>query len=58
MDYSAFKDEYWEFFNPLDDDDSVTMTAAQHARAAAALCLSFDTAIDAEGVGPHGSTDG
>jgi hypothetical protein len=30
-----FTDEYWQFFNPLDDDDAVTMDTTQHARAAA-----------------------
>jgi hypothetical protein len=58
MDHSAFTDEYWEFFNPLDDDDAVTMDPAQHARAAAAVCLAVGTAIDAEGPGPHGSIAG
>jgi hypothetical protein len=58
MDHSAFTDEYWEFFNPLDDDDSVTMATAQNARAAAALCLDVGTAIDADGPGPHGSIAG
>jgi hypothetical protein len=29
MDHSAFPDEYWKLFNPLDDDDSVTMDSAQ-----------------------------
>jgi hypothetical protein len=29
-DHSAFPDEYWEFFNPLDDDDdAVTIDSAQ-----------------------------
>jgi hypothetical protein len=28
MDHSAFPDEFWEFFNPLDDDDAVTMDSA------------------------------
>jgi hypothetical protein len=37
MVHSAFPDEYWEFFNPLDDDDAVTMDSAQNARAAAAV---------------------
>jgi hypothetical protein len=37
MGHSAFTDEYWEFFNPLGDDDAVTMDSAQHARAAAAV---------------------
>jgi hypothetical protein len=27
-DHSAFPDEYCELFNPLDDDDSVTMVSA------------------------------
>jgi hypothetical protein len=27
-DHSAFPDEYWELFNPLDDDDSVAMDSA------------------------------
>jgi hypothetical protein len=58
MDHSAFPDEYWEFFNPLDDDDAVTMDSAQHARAAAAVCLAVGTAIDADGPGPHGSIAG
>lgn len=58
MDHSAFTDEYWEFFNPLDDDDYVTMATAQNARAAAALCLDVGTAIDADGPGPHGSIAG
>jgi hypothetical protein len=34
MHYSVFTDAYWQFFNPLDDDDAVTDTP-QHARAAA-----------------------
>jgi hypothetical protein len=51
MDHLAFTDEYWEFFNPLDDDDAVTMDSAQHARAAAAVCL-------AVGTGPHRSIAG
>jgi hypothetical protein len=34
MHYSVFTDWYW-FFNPLDDDDAVTMDTPQHARAAA-----------------------
>jgi Plant transposon protein len=58
MDHSAFTDEYWKFFNPLDDDDAVTMDSAQHARAAAAVCLAVGTAIDADGPGPHGSIAG
>jgi hypothetical protein len=35
MHYSVFTDEYWQFFNPLDDDDAVTMDTPQYARAAA-----------------------
>jgi hypothetical protein len=35
MHHSVFTDEYWQCFNTLDDDDTVTMTTAQHARAAA-----------------------
>jgi hypothetical protein len=58
MDHSAFPDEHWEFFNPLDDDDAVTVDSAQHARAAAAVCLAVGTAIDADGPGPHGSITG
>jgi hypothetical protein len=58
MDHSAFIDEYWEFFNPLDDDDAVTMDSAQHTRAAAAVCLAVGTAIDADEQGPHGSIAG
>jgi hypothetical protein len=58
MDHSAFTDEYREFFNPLDDDDAVTMDSAQHARAAAAVCLAVGTAIDANGPGLHGSIAG
>jgi Plant transposon protein len=58
MDHSAFTDEYWEFFNPLDDDDAVTMDSAQHARAAAAVCFAVGTVIDADGLGPHGSIAG
>jgi hypothetical protein len=62
MDHSAFTDGYWEFFNPLDDDDAVTMDSAQHARAAAAVCLAVclavGTAIDADGPGRHGSIAG
>jgi hypothetical protein len=58
MDHSAFTDEYWEFFNPLDDDDAVTMDSAQGARVAAAVCLAVGTAIDAHGPGPHGSIAG
>jgi hypothetical protein len=34
MHYSVFTDEYWQFFNPLDDDDAVTMDTPQPARAA------------------------
>jgi hypothetical protein len=34
MHYSVFTHEYWQFFNPLDDDDAVTMDTPQHARAA------------------------
>jgi hypothetical protein len=40
MHYSVCTDEYWQFFNPLDDDDAVTMDTPQHTRAA--------------GTGPHG----
>jgi hypothetical protein len=58
MDHSAFTEEYWELFNPLDDDDAVTMDSAQHARAAVAVCLAVGTAIDADGPGPHGSIAG
>jgi Plant transposon protein len=47
-----------EFFNPLDEDDAVTMDSSQHARAAAAVCLAVGTAIDADGPGPHGSIAG
>jgi hypothetical protein len=47
-----------EFVNPLDDEDFFTMTTAQLSRAAAALCLDFDTAIEANGSGPHGSIAG
>jgi hypothetical protein len=54
MDHSAFPDEDWDFFNPLD----VTMDSAQHARAGAALCLAVGTAIDADGPGPRGSIAG
>jgi hypothetical protein len=35
MYYSVFTDWYWQFFNPLDDDDAVTMDTPQHPRAAA-----------------------
>jgi hypothetical protein len=35
MHHSVFTDEYWQFFNPLEDDDPVTMDTAQHAQAAA-----------------------
>jgi hypothetical protein len=35
MHYSVFTDWYWQFFNPLDDDDAVTMDTPQHPRAAA-----------------------
>jgi hypothetical protein len=56
MDHSAFTNEYWGFFNSL--DDAVTMDSAQHARAAAAVCLAVGTAIDADGPGPHGSIAG
>jgi hypothetical protein len=38
MDHSAFTYEYWEFLNPLKDDDAVTIDTAQHARVAAAVC--------------------
>jgi hypothetical protein len=31
---SVYTEEYWQFFNPLDDDDAVTMDTPQHARAA------------------------
>jgi hypothetical protein len=58
MDHSALTDEYWEFFNPFDDDDAVTMDSAQHARVAAAVCLAVGTAIYADGPGPHGSIAG
>jgi hypothetical protein len=58
MDHSAFHDENWELLNPLDDDDAVTMDSAQHARAAAAVCLAVGTVIDADGPGPHGSIAG
>jgi hypothetical protein len=34
MHLSVITDEYWQFFNPLDDDDTVTMDTARHARAA------------------------
>jgi hypothetical protein len=34
------------------------MDSAQHARAAAAVCLAVGTAIDADGPGPHGSIAG
>jgi hypothetical protein len=58
MDHSASTDEYREFFNPLDDDDAVMMDSAQHARAAAAVCLAVGTAIDADGPALHGSIAG
>jgi hypothetical protein len=58
VDHSKVTDQYWEFFNPLDDEDFVTMTTAQYALAAAALCLAFDTAIEADGSGPDGSIAG
>jgi hypothetical protein len=33
MHYSVFTDEYWQFFNPLDDDAAVTMvTPARSGR--------------------------
>jgi hypothetical protein len=32
MHYSVYTNEYWQFFNPLDDDDAVTMDTSQHAR--------------------------
>jgi hypothetical protein len=54
MYHSAFTDYYWEFFNSLDDDDSITMATAQHARAASALCLAVCTFFDVGGPGPHG----
>jgi hypothetical protein len=44
MCHSVFTDEYWQFFNPLDDDDAVTMDAAQHARAAATGAASMASA--------------
>jgi hypothetical protein len=34
MHYSVYADEYWQFFNPLHDDEAVTMDTPQHARAA------------------------
>jgi hypothetical protein len=58
MDHSAFTDDYWEFFNSLDDDDSITMATAQHSRAASALFLAVGTFFDAGGPGPHGSIAG
>jgi hypothetical protein len=58
MDHSAFTNEYWEFFNPLDDDDAVTTDSAQLARAAATVCLAVGTTIDANRPGPHGSIAG
>jgi hypothetical protein len=58
MDHWAFTDAYWEFFNPLDDDDAVTMDSAQHARATAVVCLAVGTAIAADGPGPRGSIAG
>jgi hypothetical protein len=48
MDHSAFTNDYWEFFNSPDDDDSVTTATAQHARAAAAMCLAVGAFLTTE----------
>jgi Plant transposon protein len=58
MDHSAFTDDYWELFNSLDDDDSITMATAQHPRADSSLCLAVGTFFDDGGPGPHGSIAG
>jgi hypothetical protein len=34
MHNSVFTDDYWQFFNPLDDDDAIRMDSPQHAGAA------------------------
>jgi hypothetical protein len=52
------KSQQLKFFNPLDDDDAVTMDTAQHARVAAAVCLAVSTTTNADGPGPHGSIAG